>query len=157
MNKPTLPTILSLLTLLMISGCTIGEPDSYTLYKYEGENKSWSAKLDHVFTYDKTKPEDLLHLSARKQLSSTVGEVEYSIDGTDIRGTISLSDGKGSTAVKGLKPLIEEIVAKDRLMEDPIKIILRWEEKEEMIELHYETAISRDTRSIWGKLASLFK
>lgn len=70
---------------------------------------------------------------------------------------VKISGGEGTITVEGLKPHIDSLKDDDNFVDGSVNIKVSSNEEEELIPLEYETVVSRDARSFWEVIFSIFK
>ncbi|KIL51689.1 hypothetical protein KP77_12010 [Jeotgalibacillus alimentarius] len=135
---------------LLLTGCTFGDPDYYTLFIFQGEGDSWRAELEYVADHEGDHPQDQLLMTYIGE--ETEGEAEISIVDTDIREHINFQPHAETVQVLESSKLKELIIAKtdqdDRITEE-IELIVIWGGNEETIALSYHTTVKEDEGITW--------
>ncbi|WP_054948760.1 hypothetical protein [Numidum massiliense] len=147
---------LVIMSILFISACTIGEPERYDLFFFNGESKNWSVELEYVDWSEGRRPDDKLIFSIKND-NLKVDKISYQIGDTDIVGTVSLDNGRGETTVQELEPLIDSLKNDENLVDGTVNIKLSWDTFEEVVSLEYDTMSGEDARSFWEIITSIFK
>ncbi|MBM7578047.1 hypothetical protein [Jeotgalibacillus terrae] len=140
----------ALTALLLLTGCTFGDPDYYTLFIFQGESDSWRAELEYVANHEGDHPEDKLLLTYIGE--DTKGEAEIFVVDTDIRERIKFQPHAETLQVlesSELRELISANTGEDDRITEEIDLIVRWDGNEETVALSYHTAVKEDEGITW--------
>ncbi|WP_227397040.1 hypothetical protein [Jeotgalibacillus aurantiacus] len=134
-----------LFTCVLLSGCTIGDPESYTVLLFEGESESWDATIEFVDTSEGDRPEDYLRLNYKEETPES--EVAMQIKDSEIADEFVLKHSGDMTIELNqtkLSKLIDQKKNKDDYVTKPIELVLDWNGRSETIQLTFSTSVKRD-------------
>ncbi|TFE00551.1 hypothetical protein [Jeotgalibacillus salarius] len=142
--------VFALFYTLLLSGCTFGDPDHYTVFIFQGESESWEVQLEYIAHHEGNRPEDKLLITFHGELPDI--EAEISVTGSDISERVSFQQAEEDVLAldkNAIEEVIQANVNMDHPVSDQLDIEIRWDGKEEVVVLSYYTAVSGDGRFLW--------
>jgi hypothetical protein len=75
---------------IILSGCTFGDPENYTLLIFKGKSENWEGEMEYVDSKEGEHPENLLKLNfTGEEINSSI---HVTIENSHIAQDISLSE-----------------------------------------------------------------
>ncbi|MDZ5712685.1 hypothetical protein [Jeotgalibacillus haloalkalitolerans] len=139
--------LLALLSILL-SGCTWGDPESYTIFIFEGESESWEGYMEYVDFSEGKHPDDYVELTFKEDRAPA--DAVITIAETDISQKLSFTSSSTMVTLNesDIRQLIELKKNEDNSIKDSIDVNISWEGEQETISMTFSTSVRRDGRDL---------